>query len=128
MVSCVLIAGTAHSAVPADAPSVAASSGAPTGQKDEPLDNSDYSYGEVVKASEQNLSVLEYDYEMDEERTVDYNVTPNTVLTNIAKAAQLAKGDTVEVYFKEETGGKRVAQMVIKDDTANPVEDQTPAP
>jgi hypothetical protein len=99
----------------------------PAQDAQQPLDSSDYSYGEVVKATDKDLSVLEYDYEMDEERTVNYSVNPETALTNIGKAAQLAKGDTVEVYFKD-VGGAKMAQMIIKDDTANPAEDQTPAP
>ena len=90
-------------------------------------DNSDYSYGEVVSVDQQDISVLEYDYEMDEEKTVSYHIKPETALINLKKAADLAKGDTVEIYFKDE-GGVKVAQMIIKDDTANPVDDQTPSP
>jgi hypothetical protein len=95
--------------------------------EEQPLDNSDYSYGEVVQATDKDLTVLEYDYEMDQEQTVQYNVDASTALTNIAKVTQLAKGDTVEVYFKD-VKGTRVAQTIIKDDTANPVDDQTPSP
>jgi hypothetical protein len=95
---------------------------------DNDMEGDDYSYGEVVTASDQELSVLEYDYEMDVERTVVYKVDANTALTNIKKVAELVKGETVEVYFKEKEGGVRTAEMVIKDDTANPVDDQTPAP
>lgn len=91
------------------------------------LDSSDYSYGEVVSATDQAVAVLEYDYESDEEKAVSYNVTPQTVLTNVGKVTELVKGDTVEVYFKDADGAKS-AQMIIKDDTANPDDDQTPAP
>jgi len=90
-------------------------------------ESSDYSYGEVVKATDQGLTVLEYDYEMDQERAVDYSVSAATSLNNVAKAGQLAKGDTVEIYFKNVNGAK-VADAIIKDDASDPVDDQTPSP
>ena len=86
-------------------------------------DNADYAYGEVVAVSDGQLTLLEYDYELDEELKVDYLVTPQTAATNIAKVALLAKGDTVEVYYKE-SDGKRAAQMIIKDDMPNSTDDQ----
>ena len=87
---------------------------------EESSDDSDYSYGEVVKVADQKLSVLEYDYEMDGEKTVDYSVTKDTALTNIDKISELAKGDTVEVYFKDAADGSKVALTVIKDTNTNP--------
>ncbi len=90
-------------------------------------DNPDYSYGEVIKSTDQDFDVLEYDYEKDEERVINYGVHPDTVFTNFRTLTQLAKGDTVEVYFTE-SGGNRTAQTVIKDDTADPADEQTTPP
>jgi len=95
-------------------------------QEEPEIDGSDYSYGEVVSATDQSLAVLEYDYESDEEKTVSYSVMSDTVLTNVGKVGDLVKGDTVEVYFKDADGNK-AAQMIIKDDTANPTDDPAPA-
>jgi hypothetical protein len=85
-------------------------------------DNWDYSYGEVIKATATDLEVLEYDYETDKEQTVHYSVNAGTTLTNVRQAAQLARGDTVEVYFQD-VNGARVAQTIIKDDGPVPADD-----
>jgi hypothetical protein len=96
-------------------------------QEERAENNPDYSYGEIIKATAEDFDVLEYDYEKDEERVVNYSLGADAILTNFRTLTQLAQGDTVEVYFTE-SSGNRVAQTVIKDSAANPVDDQAPSP
>ena len=97
----------------------------PVWSAEQALNTADYAYGEVVQSSNDQLVISEYDYEMDEELQVTYTINSQTAFTNVADAVKLAKGDAVEIYYKE-SNGKRVADMVIKDDMPNPVDDQAP--
>ena len=73
-----------------------------------------YSFGTVVKVSESEVTVLEYDYSKDQEVEVAYTVNADTQLDNLGSLQELAKDDNIEVYFKE-VDGKKVASMLIKE-------------
>jgi hypothetical protein len=96
-------------------------------QEERAEEDPDYSYGEVLNSSSEDFDVLEYDYEKDEEQVVKYSVHSETVFTNFRALTQLAKGDSVEVYFTK-SSGNRVAQTVIRDGMNDQADGQAASP
>jgi hypothetical protein len=76
----------------------------------------EYTYGSVVSSTPTEIVVSEYNYETDEEVQVTYTITPETKFSNIPGAADLAKDDNVDIYYKV-ADDKKIASMVTKDDT-----------
>ncbi|MDP2652829.1 MAG: hypothetical protein Q8Q08_02235 [Candidatus Omnitrophota bacterium] len=82
-----------------------------------------YAFGAVVKASAERLTVLEYDYDKDQEVEISYAVSPETKLIRLTALAELTSEDVVDVYYKE-TGGQRAAVMIAKEE---PLEEESEA-
>jgi Cu/Ag efflux protein CusF len=71
-------------------------------------------YGEVlaVNATANTISVQYYDYDSDEEKTVDLNCGADTKMENAASLNDVKKGDWVDaVYVASE--GKNIAKSVM---------------
>ncbi len=76
-------------------------------------DNAMYTYGNVVTAGEGVISVLEYDFENDQDIEIGYSVNEETVFQNLTGLEEVQAGDEVEIMY-EEADGQRVAKMVSK--------------
>lgn len=77
----------------------------------------DYSFGTVKAVSPTEVTLGEYDFEGDLEKTVDviYVINSETGMDNFEKIEDLAVGEDVEVYFVEEDG-KKIAVSLAKDE------------
>jgi len=71
-------------------------------------------YGEVqaVNADTNSMNVQYYDYDSDEEKTVDMLANKDTKIENAASLANIAKGDWVDVTYAA-ADGKNVARSII---------------
>ncbi len=80
-----------------------------------------YSYGTVLKASDTEITLQEYDYDSDVEKEITYQISAETKLEGIKAVAELAPEDVVEVYYLEQDG-KRTAKIihreVVEDESA----------
>jgi hypothetical protein len=95
--------------IPAAAP--AAAVGTAAVEPVAPAEDINYSYGVVVSATANQIVLLEYDYDRDEEVQVVYTVDKSTELNNIGSMDQLKKDDNVEVYYKEANGQKMATSL-----------------
>ena len=73
-----------------------------------------YSYGAVVKASEQEIILEEYDYDSDAEKQVTYQVDPAVKLEGIKAVTELAADDVIEIYSFD-AGGVKTAKVIRKE-------------
>ncbi len=90
-----------------------------TAQNEEEIN---YSYGIVVSHSPEQLVVLEYDYDSDEEIEVSYEINAETAVENVESLDKLQKDDGVEVYYREKDGKKiavSIEKELITDDTVD---------
>ncbi len=74
-----------------------------------------FSFGKVVKASDNELVVREpnWESETEEETEVSYVIDSSTTLENMKSISEVQAQDDVEIYFKDE-GGKKKAVSVSK--------------
>jgi len=77
-------------------------------------DEINYSYGVVVSSSPNQIVLLEYDYDRDEEVQVTYEINVDTKVENVESLDNLQKDDNVEIYYKE-AEGKKIAVSVEKE-------------
>ena len=68
----------------------------------------DFTFGTVVRISKVSITILEYDFEKDEDVEMAYDLVESTELINIEAISDLRIGDEIEMEFKEEEG-KRLA-------------------
>ncbi len=70
-------------------------------------------YGEVqaVNAPASSISVQYYDYDNDEEKTLEVSLDKDSRLENVKAIGEVKKGDWVDVTYTV-TGGKNMAKMV----------------
>jgi hypothetical protein len=70
-------------------------------------------YGEVqaVNAQAASISVQYYDYDNDEEKTIEVSLDKDSKLENVKAVDEVKKGDWVDVTYVA-AGGKNVAKMV----------------
>ena len=99
-----------------------------------PAEDENYSYG-IVQGIDQKsngsavVTIAEYDYEGDQNINTNYIVNTNTKFDNIKSVAELAKNDSVEIYFKA-NGDDKIATHLIKEVIENdetPTEDEMPS-
>ncbi len=100
----------------------ATESNAPTVKEEPaPATNEISIYGEVQKtdATANSLSVQYYDYDTDEEKTIDIALTKDTRLENAASITDIKKGDWVDVTYVV-SDSKNIAKSVAleKEETA----------
>ncbi len=73
-----------------------------------------YSFGTVVSVGNNQVTVLEYDDDMEKEVEVVYNVNAQTQFKNVNALDELAKDDSIELFYNEKDGN-RVASQIIKE-------------
>ena len=71
-------------------------------------------FGAVVKASETEIVISQYNSEQEMDQEVAYTVDPQTHLEGAATAAEIAAGEEVEILY-EEMDGKKVARFISKE-------------
>lgn len=71
-------------------------------------------FGSVVKASEAEMVISQYNSEQEMDQEVTYTVDPQTHLEGAATAAGIAAGEEVEILY-EEMDGKKVARFISKE-------------
>ncbi|MBU4313121.1 MAG: hypothetical protein KJ706_10465 [Candidatus Omnitrophica bacterium] len=59
----------------------------------------DYSWGMAVKVSAKEITLMEYDYETDQDINVVYRIDPDVELYNIESMEDIAEGDTIEIDY-----------------------------
>lgn len=71
-------------------------------------------FGPVVKASEAEIVISQYNSEQEIDQEVTYTVDPQTHLEGAATAAEIAAGEEVEILY-EEMDGKKAARFISKE-------------
>lgn len=71
-------------------------------------------FGSVVKASETEMVISQYNSEQEMDQEVTYVVDPQTHLEGAATAAEIAAGEEVEILY-EELDGKKAARFISKE-------------
>lgn len=106
-------ANTAAASAASSAPAAPSAPAVPVTTQ-EPVKTADVSlYGEVqtVSVDKNSMSVQYYDYDNDEEKTVEITVDKDTKLENVKALSEINKGDWVDVTYAA-VGGKNTAKMV----------------
>ena len=85
-------------------------------------------YGEVqnVNLQASSMAVQYYDYDNDEEKTLEVTVDKDSGLENVKAINEIKKGDWVDVTYAV-TGGKNIAQNISVDTEEVSAEDNAPA-
>jgi len=73
-----------------------------------------YSYGTVLKISDSEITLQEYDYDSDVEKEVTYQINAETKLEGLKAVTELVTEDVVEVYYLDQ-GGQRVAKIIHRE-------------
>ncbi len=92
-----------------------------------------YSYGTVKTVSGSEITIIEYDYEKDEDSEVAYDMK-GAKLENVRSAADIGADDTVDLMYREENGRRVVINASVEKATDDigmnsleePVEPGTP--
>lgn len=71
----------------------------------------EFTYGTVVSISGDQVVISVYDYEMDAEAEVTYQVDDQTVYDGIASLAEVAAGDEVDIEYVEQDGVKLIKNL-----------------
>lgn len=71
-------------------------------------------FGSVVKASETEMVISQYNSEQEMDQEVTYTVDPQTHLEGAATAVEIAAGEEVEILY-EELDGKKAARFISKE-------------
>ena len=82
-------------------------------QNEKKADESKYSIGTVVSATDKELKVSEYDFETDQDVEVVYQVNESTKKENFNALSELAQYDEVEIEYQDQ-GGTRTALHILK--------------
>lgn len=85
-------------------------------------------YGEVqaINASTGSMTVQYYDYDNDEEKTLEIAVDKDTKMENAKAIDEIKKGDWVDVNYASD-GGKNTAKMVSVEKEEPAAEEPAPA-
>lgn len=82
-------------------------------------------YGEVqaVDPAGGTMNVLYYDYDSDEEKTIDLLVGGGAAIENADGLAAITKGDWADITFRpQDDGTNRVSSIIVERDEEEPVE------
>ena len=72
----------------------------------------EYTYGAVVSVSSRSITILEYDYDKEEEVERVYGVTQDTIFEHDASLSNMAPGDMADIEYML-SGNSRVARSVM---------------
>lgn len=81
-------------------------------------------YGEVqsVNAASNTMSVQYYNYDTDEEKTINISTDKGTKIENVASLGDIKKGDWADVTYAVD-GAKNVAKAIIVEKEEMPAEE-----
>ena len=71
-------------------------------------------FGSVVKASETEIVISQYNSEQEMDQEVAYTIDTQTHIEGAVTAVEIAAGEEVEILY-EETDGKKVARFLSKE-------------
>lgn len=74
-----------------------------------------YSYGIVTNISPAEITLLEYDYDRDEEIQVTYKIDAETEFNNLDSIDKVVKSDEIEIYYVNQDGVK-LAKSIEKEE------------
>lgn len=77
-----------------------------------PEDELKYTFGSVVKVGGDEVTILEYNDEAEQEIEVAYKIDGNTQYRNINALSELAANDSVEIFYQETNGVKTITQII----------------
>ena len=81
----------------------------------QPVEETEFTYGDVTSVSDMALVVNQYDYTTGEMKDMSYAVGSDVSLTNVNAISEIAVGDAVDVeYVKKDGKNVAVAIMVEK--------------
>ena len=83
-------------------------------QEQEDTADESFAMGTVAKVSPAEITIIEYDYDADEEKEMSYLVNPETQFENVTSLGEIAPGDNVGISFKE-IDGHHVAVLIAKE-------------
>ena len=98
-------------------------------EADQPEELSIYGEVQAVNQASNSLSVQYYDYDSDEEKTIEIALDKDTAIENAAKLDEIKQGDWVDVTYSV-SGGKNIAKSIIVEKEEAPAEilpEETPA-
>ena len=75
----------------------------------------EFTFGTLVRVSNEEITILEYNFEQEKEMEQIYAVTPATEFINVQSLSALKIGEEIEIEFKEKDGQK-VAMAIAKDE------------
>lgn len=81
----------------------------------------EFTFGTLVRVSNEEITILEYNFEQEKETEQNYAITPATEYINVESLSALKIGEEIEIEFKEKDGQK-VAMAIAKDEEL-PVDD-----
>ena len=117
--------GSAPEAAPAPAP-VQTPAQAPAQETAKTPEASIYGEIQSVNISAGSVTVQYYDYDNDEEKTLEIAVDKDTKLENVKAIDEIKKGDWVDVNYMT-GGGKNTAKMVSVEKEEPAAEETAPA-
>lgn len=82
-------------------------------------DDEEFAFGTVVSVAAESITILEYNFDTEEEVQVTYDVNASTAYENVKALNEIAANDEVEINYKE-VNGKKTATFISKD---VPIED-----
>ncbi len=71
-------------------------------------------FGSVVKASETQIVISQYNSEQEMDQEVTYTVDPQTHIEGATTVAEIAAGEEVEILY-EEMDGNKIARFISKE-------------
>ena len=83
----------------------------PCAAEEQAMEDVNFSYGLVVKASADELVLAEYDLDRDQEVEISYAIDPSTSLENFTTLDELKTDDEIEIEFKTSDGLKKATKI-----------------
>jgi len=75
----------------------------------------EFTFGKITKIGNNQVTIMEYNFEAEKEAEATYEVTSSTEMMNVDALSSLHTGDEIEIEFKDENG-KRTAMSLAKDE------------
>jgi hypothetical protein len=79
------------------------------------IDETLYTYGEVIRISPESILIQEFDYVTGEEKEEEYLIDSTTVFDVIISAEQIRPSDLVDIEFIIIEDGTKIAREILVD-------------
>ncbi|MFH1798422.1 MAG: hypothetical protein ABH844_03645 [Candidatus Omnitrophota bacterium] len=70
-------------------------------------------FGEVVSVSSESVTVKEYDYELETEVEMTYEINASTVMENVEGIKDIEQADEISIDYTEEAGKKTAVNIYL---------------